>query len=116
MTREHTDTMSQVPTSLKDPSILILQANFNTAHAAVDRSLAEVDKHIPTIEHAKNYATVPKQMLHDYPTRLDAALTQRSKVRSVFSPYKGAFIEKRRINEHLLSCLFSETPRPDPVP
>ena len=153
--REHTDTMSQVPTSLKDPSILILRANFNTSHAAVDRSLAEVDKHIQTIEHAKNDTSVPKQMLHDYSTRLDAALTkgdtlvgtletihdslinkldllsmtleeqpalkdpvdaQRSKVRSVFSPYKGAFIEKRRINEHLLSCLFSETPRPDPVP
>ena len=37
--REHTDTMSQVPTSLKDPSILILRANFNTSHAAMDRSL-----------------------------------------------------------------------------
>ena len=154
--REHTDTMSQVPTSLKDPSILILRANFNTSHAAVDRSLAEVDKHIQTIEHAKNDTSVPKQMLHDYSTRLDAALTKgdtlvgtletihdslinkldllsmtledqpalkdpvdtlRSKVRSVFSPYKGAFIEKRRSNKHLLSCLFSsETARPDPVP
>ena len=98
---------------------------------------------------------MPKKMLHNYSTRLDAALTkgdslvgtletihdqlinkldllsmtyedqpalkdpvdaQRNKVRSVFSPYKGAFTEKRRINEHLLSCLFSETPSPNPVP
>ena len=155
MTREHTDIMSEVPTSLKDPSILILRADFNVAHAAVDRSVAEVDKHIQNIEQAKNDATVPKQMLHDYSTRLDAALTkgdtlvgtletihdqlinkldllsmtyedqpalkdpvdaQRSKVRSVFSPYKGAFTEKRRMNRHLLSCLFTETPSPNPVP
>ena len=49
VTREHTDIMSQVPTSLKDPSILILRADFNVAHAAVDRSLSEVDKHIQNI-------------------------------------------------------------------
>ena len=76
VTGEHTDIMSEVPQSLKDPSILILRADFNVAHAAVDRSVAEVDKHIQNIEQAKNDATVPKQMLHDYSTRLDAALTK----------------------------------------
>ena len=76
VTREHTDIMSEVPQSLKDPSILILRADFNMAHADVDHSVAEVDKHIQNIEQAKNDATVPKQMLHDYSTRLDAALTK----------------------------------------
>ena len=46
------------------------------AHAAVDCSVAEVDKHIQNIEEAKNDATVPKQMLHDYSTRIDAALSK----------------------------------------
>ena len=74
--REHTDAMSQVPANLKDPSILVLRANFNTSHAAVDRSLAEVEKHIETIENAKKDTSVPKKMLHSYSTRLDAALTK----------------------------------------
>ena len=50
VTGEHTGIMSEVPQSLKDPSILILRAEFNAAHAAVDRSVAEVDKHIKDIE------------------------------------------------------------------
>ena len=33
--------------------------------------------------------------------------TLRNKVRSVFSPYKGRFQDKRTENGHLLSCLFS---------
>ena len=60
VTGEHAGIMSEVLQSLKDPSILILRAEFNVAHAAVDRSVAEVDKHIQNIEQAKNDATVPK--------------------------------------------------------
>ena len=73
VTGEHAGIMAEVPQSLKDQSILILRAEFNAAHAALDRSVAEVDKHIKDIEQAKTDATVPKQMLHDFSTRLDTA-------------------------------------------
>ena len=110
--REHTDTMSQVPTSLKDPSILILRANFNTSHAAVDRSLAEVEKHIQTIEHAKKDTSVPKQMLHDYSTRLDAALTKGDSLVGTLETIHDSLINKL----DLLSMTYEEQPAlKDPV-
>ena len=63
MTGANAGTMADFPQSLKDPSILILRAEFNAAHIAVDRSVAEVDKHIKDIEQAKADNTVPKEML-----------------------------------------------------
>ena len=50
VTGANAGTMAEFPQSLKDPSILILRAEFNVAHSAVDRSVAEVDKHIKNIE------------------------------------------------------------------
>ena len=41
-----------LPQSLKDPAILLLRAEFNAAHIAVDRSVAEIDKHIQDTDQA----------------------------------------------------------------
>ena len=94
VTGEHAGIMAEVPQSLKDPSILILRAEFNAAHAAVDRSVAEVDKHIKNIDQAKTDATVPKQMLHDFSTRLDAALTKGDSLLDTLENTQDSLIKK----------------------
>ena len=87
----------------------------------LDAALTKGDTLLGTLENTQdsliNKLDLLSMTLEDQPALKDPVDTLKSKVRSVFSPYKGAFIEKRRINEHLLSCLFSsETARPDPVP
>ena len=142
----HTEAMANFAQSLKDPKILMLRAEFNSAHKAVDEKNVEIDKLISYIEQAKKDNTVPKELVHSYTVRLDQLLVQgnnqlvaftekqdclnlqldylslyyedqptlkepvdilKNKVRSVFSPYKGRFQEKREKNNHLLYCLYS---------
>ena len=73
----HTEgNMATFAQSLKDPKILMLRAEFNAAHKAVDEKDAEIDKLIKYIEQAKKDKTVPKEMVHSYSIRLDQLLTQ----------------------------------------
>ena len=68
--------MANFAQSLKDPKILMLRAEFNAAHKAVDEKNAEIDKLISYIEQAKKDNTVPKELVHSYSIRLDQLLTQ----------------------------------------
>ena len=53
--------MANFAQSLKDPKILMLRAEFNSAHKAVDKKNVEIDKLISYIEQAKKDNTVPKE-------------------------------------------------------
>ena len=76
VTGASTGIMAEFPQSLKDPSIILLRAEFNAAHSAVDRTVTEVDKHVQDIEQAKDDTSVPKERLRDFSTRLDTLLTK----------------------------------------
>ena len=77
--------MATFSQSLKDPKILMLRAEFNAAHKAVDEADAEIDKLIKHIEQAKNDQSVPREMVHSYSTRLDLLLTQGDAQLSAFT-------------------------------
>ena len=72
----HTEAMANFAQSLKDPKILMLRAEFNSAHKAVDEKNVEIDKLISYIEQAKKDNTVPKELVHSYTVRLDQLLVQ----------------------------------------
>ena len=69
------DEMANFATSLRDQKILMLRAEFNSAHKAVDEKNAEIDKLISYIEQAKK-DDVPKELVHSYSIRLDHLLSQ----------------------------------------
>ena len=56
----NTGTMADLPKTIKDPSVLLLRAEFKTANIAVDNAVTEIDKHISDIEQARASNEVPK--------------------------------------------------------
>ena len=66
----NTVTMAEMPQSIKDPSVLLLRAEFKAANITVDNIVTEIDKHIADVELAKASNDVPKEMLFDFSTRL----------------------------------------------
>ena len=73
------DEMANFATSLRDQKILMLRAEFNSAHKAVDERNAEIDKLISYIEQAKK-DDVPKELIHSYSIRLDHLLSQGNSI------------------------------------
>ena len=51
--------MSEMPTNIKDLSILLLRADFKTANIALDNIATEIDKHIADVELARTSDSVP---------------------------------------------------------
>ena len=88
----------------------------------LDALLTKGDTLLDTLENTQDSLIKKLDLLsmtlEDQPILKEPVDTLKSKVRTVFSPYKGTFRDKRTVNRHLLSCLFSSeaAPRPDLVP
>ena len=68
--------MANFAQSLKDPKILMLRSEFNSAHKLCDEKYKEVEEQIELIERAKQDSTIPKAMIHSYSETLSALLSQ----------------------------------------
>ena len=79
MTEHLEDEMANFATSIRDQKILMLRAEFNSAHKAVDERNSEIDKLISYIEQAKK-DDVPKELIHSYSIRLDHLLSQGNSI------------------------------------
>ena len=86
--------MADLPKTIKDPSVLLLRAEFKTAHIAVDSALSELDKHITDIEQARASNEVPKEMLYDFSTRLNTLFNKGDALLATFEGKKSSLVTK----------------------
>ena len=82
--------MANYAQSLKDPKILVLRSEFNSAHKQCDEKYKEVEEQIKLIERAKQDSTIPKAMIHSYSETLAALLSQGDVILEKFTKIRDS--------------------------
>ena len=82
--------MANYAQSIKDPKILMLRSEFNSAHKQCDEKYKEVEEQIKLIEQAKQDSTIPKAMIHSYSETLAALLSQGNVILEKFTKIRDS--------------------------